>query len=178
MAGLPMVTSCSSQHHDIIIYLVWNDGAKMLSHSGGWETLGWQHFPRLANFRYRSVPSGRIIYLCLSTSYLGCFFLNWKHYEYDWLEVTFCWWTHIYYVKIKCSKFLVKTERSCHIDHRCKVLNPCLFCLVVMTIHKNIIEILLSRWNVFITCWWRYVIQMKHLVVMQMNNTMHNSCLL
>ena len=39
----PMATSSSWQHHDVIIYMARNDGAKMLSQPRGWDTLGWDN---------------------------------------------------------------------------------------------------------------------------------------
>ena len=43
MALLTTATSCYRQRHDVIIYLAWNDGAKILSHPGRWDTLGWDN---------------------------------------------------------------------------------------------------------------------------------------
>ena len=59
MAPLPTITSCYWLRRDVIIYLALNDGAKMLSHPRVRYHRMRQHFPRRANFGYRSVSSGR-----------------------------------------------------------------------------------------------------------------------
>ena len=43
MAPLPIITQCYWQRHDVIIYLARNDGAKIMSPTGGWDTLEWDN---------------------------------------------------------------------------------------------------------------------------------------
>ena len=67
MAPLPTITPCYWLRRDVIIYMALNGGVKMLSHPRVRHHRMRQHFPRRANFGYRSVSSGRKFFLTLET---------------------------------------------------------------------------------------------------------------